>query len=59
MQIPEFNEWFEKKYFRSFDELYCHGGMSQTGVLIRHIQHSREYMQEQLQAIADEQLKPK
>lgn len=52
-QIPSFNEWFEAKYFRSFDEMYCHPYMSQVGALIHHIQHSREYMQEMLQAIID------
>lgn len=52
-QVPGFEEWFEAKYFQTFDDRYCHGGMSQTGILVHHIRHSREYMQEQLQAIAD------
>ncbi|MBI6912482.1 hypothetical protein N7613_00860 [Pseudomonas juntendi] len=52
-QVPSFDEWFQAKYLRTFDDLYCHGYMSQGGVLIHHIRHSREYMQEQLQAIAD------
>ncbi|MEX5343077.1 hypothetical protein [Pseudomonas sp. I2] len=51
--VPSFEEWFEAKYFRTFDEAYCDGTMSQAGILIHHIRHSREYMQEQLQAIAD------
>lgn len=52
-QVPSFDEWFEAKYFRTFDEAYCDGTMSHTGILVHHIQHSREYMQEQLQIIAD------
>ena len=56
-QVPSFEEWFEAKYFRTFDETYCHPYMSQVGILIHHIQHSREYMQEQLQAIANQSSK--
>lgn len=54
MQIPTFEEWFEAKYFQSFDDRYCHGGVHINAVLMAHIKHSREYMQAQLQAIADQ-----
>lgn len=55
MQVPTFEEWFEATYFQTFDYRYCHGGVSHDGILIAHIRHSREYMQAQLQAIADQQ----
>lgn len=54
MQMPTFDEWFEAKYHKSFDDLYCHGRLHISEVLIQHINHSREYMQEQLQAVADQ-----
>ncbi|EPM3902721.1 hypothetical protein ACTLPN_000333 [Pseudomonas aeruginosa] len=56
-QVPSFEEWFEARYFQAFDDRYCHGGMSQTGILVHHIRHSREYMQEHLQMIANQTAK--
>ena len=54
MQLPTFEEWFEATHHQTFDDLYCHGGMHLNGILSAHIRHSREYMQAQLQAIADQ-----
>lgn len=59
MQIPNFEDWFQAKYFQTFDYRYCYQGNHQSAILMAYIRHSHEYMQEQLQAIADEQIKPK
>ena len=53
MKVPTFEEWFEATHHRSFDGTYCDGTMHVNGILSAHIRHSREYMQAQLQAIAD------
>ena len=51
-EIPTFTSWFAAKYQASFEQRYRHPGVRQDEYLARHIEHSREYMHEQLQLIA-------
>lgn len=53
MEFPTFDEWFEKKHHASFEEVCGAPGVRHDDYLRALSQHTREYVSEMVQEIAN------